>query len=186
MNLENIIGIVVLAFVIGVTIMEFRSKKKEDLFTNIIISVICIGLSIYMLVSTFQGLAVKSLGNLFKILTTWIYLLVFAGGATFTVAFLTNYFKYKDLTDEEEEKVEGDEEDAVLTDAEIEEILEKENNEVENGPVSESEKETVEAVIELESLTSSKPKVIDLSNEVVEKEGTSQVPVNQRNPFEKK
>lgn len=175
--LENIIGVVVLAFVVGVTIMEFKSKKKEDLFTNIVISVICVGLSIYMIVNTFQSLEEKSLVNLFKSLTTWIYLLVFAGGVTFSVAFLTNYFKYKDLPDEEPEEEKTEEE--VLTDEEIEEILENENKE-------ESTTETVEAVVELESLTSSKPKVIDLSDEVVEKEGTSQVPVNQRNPFEKK
>lgn len=177
--LENIIGVTVLAFIVGVTVMEFKSKKKEDLFTNIIISVICLGLSIYMLVSTFQGLKEKSLINLLKSWTTWIYLLVFTGGATFTVAFLTNYFKYKDLPDEEPKEEDEEEEELPLTDEEIEEILERENK-------IESETETVEAVIELESLTSSKPKIIDLSNDDVEKEGTSQVPVNQRNPFDKK
>lgn len=172
--MEIIIGIVVLAFVVGVTIMEFKSKKKEDLFTNIVISVICIGLSIYMLVSSFNEL--KEFTKFLKEITTWIYLLVLAGGVAFSVAFLTNYFKYKDLPDEEEKDEEK--EDEPLSDEEIEEILENENK-------PESTTEKVEAVVELESLTSSKPKVIDLSNEKSEKEGTSQVPTNQRNPFEK-
>ena len=72
-----------------------------------------------------------------------------------------------------------------MSDDEIEEILEQENNETnEENKVEEDDQE--DGVV-LESLTAQKPKVLKPDEEEFKfKEGATQVPTTQRNPFEKK
>lgn len=190
MTFEIIIGVVVAVFLVAAIIMEFKNKnKKSDLFTNIIISVIGAGCSIYMLFSIYKDTLVDGhfvSSVFFKQIATWIYIVVILLAIAFSVVYLMFYFKNKDLPEEVEEEVEDEyeEDEEELTDEEIEEILEKENatEEVEETNEAEDEDEVV-----LESLTAQKPKVLPTNEEDFKfKEGATQVPANQRNPFEKK
>lgn len=196
MTFEIIIGVVVAAFLVAAIIMEFRNKnKKGDLFTNIVISVIGLGCSGYMLFSIYKSSLVDghfSSSVFFKEFATWIYILVILLTVAFSVIYLMFYFKNKDLPDQvEDENVEEQEEETEeLTDEEIEEILEKENATTEEETVEENEtEESTQEVDEivLESLTAQKPKVLKANEEdFMFKEGATQVPTNQRNPFDKK
>lgn len=189
MTFEIIIGVVVAVFLVAAIIMEFKNKnKKSDLFTNIIISVIGVACSGYMLFSVYKDTLVDGhfvANAFFSEIVTWIYILVILLTVAFSVIYLMFYFKNKDLPEETEDEVEEDDEEE-LTDEEIEEILEKENGteEVEEETVEDAENE--DDVI-LESLTAQKPKVLPTNEEDFKfKEGATQVPTNQRNPFEKK
>ena len=199
MYIEAIIGIVIGAFLVAAIIMEFKNKnKKGDLFTNIIISVIGFGTSIYMLYSFFNGSKdpetnMFSANIFFSTIEVYIYSVVILIAIAFTAIFLTFYFKNKNLPEQTEENEEDViEEDEQLSDEEIEEILEKENAE-ENIDADEQANEDNESSDEiddkivLESLTAQKPKVLKVNEEdFMFKEGATQVPTNQRNPFEKK
>lgn len=188
MILELIMGIVIAAFLVATIAMEIKNRnKKSDLFTNIVISVIGFGASIYILYNIFQGSKnehnVFDASIFFSEICTWIYILVILLASAFTVVYLTFYFKNKDLPDTTEEEYEDEEEK--LSDDEIEEILEQENNETnEENKVEEDDEE--DGVV-LESLTAQKPKVLKPDEEEFKfKEGATQVPTTQRNPFEKK
>lgn len=182
-----IIGIVVGAFLIAIIAMEIKNRnKKSDLFTNIVISVIGFGCSFYMLFDAANEAKTNNqfdAGLFFKNPTVWTFIVVVLLSCAFTVVFLTFYFKNKDLPDPVEEETD-EEENEVLSDEEIEEILEKENNpeSVEEDSTEESEEETkTEEVIEEKTIIENKQ-----TESVKVKEGTSQVPANQRNPFDKK
>ena len=147
-----IVGIVIGAFLSVAIAMEIKNRnKKSDLFTNIVISVMGIGCSIYMIFDTFNLSKVDgqfSASLFFKNYMTWLYLVVILLSCAFVVLFLTFYLKNKDLPDPTLEV----------------NILE----------------ETIKEHKEKESTK------IDANQEVKIKEGSSQVPTNQRNPFEKK
>lgn len=194
MLLEMIIGCVVALFLGATIYMEIKNRnKKTDLFTNIVIAVIGLGSSIYMLYSISDSVKKNNQGvfdiNLyFSEITTWVYILVALLAAAFTVVFLYFYFKNKDLPDEKSEE-ESEESEPVLSDEEIEEILEQENKEENEEEQSEEvmENDEIDDHIVLESLTAQKPKVLKPDEEEFKfKEGATQVPENQRNPFEKK
>ena len=189
MLLETIIGIVVAVFLAAAIFMEIKNKnKKTDLFTNIVIAAIGVGSAVYMLYTIFNGSKDKNevfqISIFFSEIATWVYFLVFLLSCGFIVTFVTFYLKNKDLPDEKEDDESTQEE--VLSDEEIEEILENENLDNE----SKSEKEIIKVdddTIELESLTAQKPKVLKPDEEELKfKEGSTQVPENQRNPFIKK
>ena len=194
--LDIIIGIVVAIFLAAAIFMEFKNRnKKGDLFTDIVISVIGLGCSIYMLYNIFilsnDENGQFSLSIFLSEISTWIYIIVILLSIAFTVIYLMFYFKNKDLPDpvEDEEETSDDES---LSDEEIEDILENENNDnsvdetSEEENVTEEENDEVDHIV-LESLTAQKPKVLKPDEEEFKfKEGASQVPVNQRNPFEKK
>ena len=202
MDIETIIGIVIGAFLVAAIIMEFKNKnKKGDLFTNIIIAVIGFGTSVYMLYSFFNGSKDENTGmfsstKFFSEIDVYIYFIVILISIAFTAIFLTFYFKNKDLVEQNEDDETVDEEDEELSDEEIEEILEKENAEEdqedsldheEKLDENESSQEKIDDKIVLESLTAQKPKVLKVNEEDFKfKEGATQVPTNQRNPFEKK
>ena len=192
-----IVGIVIGAFLIAAIAMEIKNRnKKSDLFTNIVISVMGIGCSIYMIFDTFNTSKIDGQFNaslFFKNYMTWLYLVVILLSCAFVVLFLTFYLKNKDLPDPTPEEVE-EETGEVLTDEEIEEILEQENKEDSKDALEEidSEEQTgdePELNILEETIKEHKEKEstkIETNQEVKIKEGSSQVPVNQRNPFEKK
>lgn len=190
-----IVGIVIGAFLSVAIAMEIKNRnKKSDLFTNIVISVMGIGCSIYMIFDTFNSSKIDGQFNASLFFTnymTWLYLVVILLSCAFVVIFLTFYLKNKDLPDPTPEEVEEETEE-VLTDEEIEEILEQENSEEieEKQEENQEEKqEEIEVNILEETIKEHKEKEstkIDANQEVKIKEGSSQVPTNQRNPFEKK
>ena len=194
-----IVGIVIGAFLSVAIAMEIKNRnKKSDLFTNIVISVMGIGCSIYMIFDTFNSSKIDGQFNASLFFTnymTWLYLVVILLSCAFVVLFLTFYLKNKDLPDPAPEEVEEETEE-VLTDEEIEEILEQENSEEtqeileqENSEETQEKQEEIEVNILEETIKEHKEKEstkIDANQEVKIKEGSSQVPTNQRNPFEKK
>ena len=189
MLLECVIGCVVALFLGATIYLEIKNRnKKTDLFTNIVIAVIGLGSSVYMLYtitgSSKDENGVFDSGLYFKEPATWIYILVALLASAFTVIFLYFYLKNKDLPDELVEETE--EEEPILSDEEIEEILEKENEEDALEDAEETNDDEIDDHIVLESLTAQKPKVLKPDEEEFKnKEGASQVPENQRNPFEK-
>lgn len=196
MTLENIIGVIVAAFLIAAIILEIRNRnKKSDLFTNIVISVIGLGCSVYMLFNIYKVSLEEghfSSSVFFSQISTWIYIVVILLTFAFSVVFLMFHFKNKDLPEQTEEENEEDEDEYEknqnLTDEEIEDILEQENGTDEPlEDLKEDLKEDSEEDVVLESLTAQKPKVLPTNEEDFKfKEGATQVPTNQRNPFEKK
>lgn len=169
-GLYEIIGLVLACFMIGILVMEIKAKKSGDLFSNITIAVIGVGVSLYTFYKNFEGsedTGKFNFSNLTSEPTTWIYLVVLLATIGFIVFFLRNHYKYKDQIEETKEETSQLEENLEpLSDEQIEEILEKENNE---------SKENTELLKETN----------DKENSKVEKEGASQVPKEQRNPFEK-
>ena len=194
MLIETIIGSVVAVFLAAAIFMEIKNKnKKTDLFTNIVIAAIGLGSAVYMLYTIFNNSYNEE--HIFQIsiflseIATWVYVLVLLLSCGFIVTFVTFYLKNKDLPNVEDE--EEKEEETVLSNEEIEEILEQENNvETSEEENVKTEKEVIKVdddTIELESLTAQKPKVLKPDEEEFKfKEGATQVPENQRNPFIKK
>lgn len=190
--LEIIIGVVLCIFIIGAALLEFKNRnKKTDLFTDIVISVIGIGCSAYMIYDSYKGSIKNGVFNFNALLAKpnfWIYIVLILLTLAFTVIYLMFYFKNKDLPDQvEEEEEELEDEEEVLSDEEIEEILEKENAASNEEEIDIEEEAEEDEQIVLESLTAQKPKVLKPNEEDFKyKEGASQIPKTQRNPFEKK
>ena len=163
-----IVGIVIGAFLSVAIAMEIKNRnKKSDLFTNIVISVMGIGCSIYMIFDTFNSSKIDGQFNASLFFTnymTWLYLVVILLSCAFVVLFLTFYLKNKDLPDPTPEEVEEETEE-VLTDEEIEEILEQENSE-ETEENQEEKQEEIEVNILEETIKEHKEKELRVGDDI--------------------
>ncbi len=101
-GMNEALGIIILVIAIGLVISEIRSKKAGDLLTNIIISLLLFGVSIYNLVSI--GFKASS------IIITICYVIVIILAIIYTVLLILHSLKYKKESSELEEDKETNEE----------------------------------------------------------------------------
>lgn len=86
-GLNEVLGIIILVIGIGLLISEIRARQAGDLVTNIVITGLLAGVSLYNLISI-----------CFKkesILLTIIYLMVVVVAGAYTTLFILHYKKYK-------------------------------------------------------------------------------------------
>lgn len=95
-GINEALGIIILLISGGLLISELRTKKAGDLLTNVIISLLLFGVSIYNLVTVgFESTSV---------LITVCYIVVAVIAVVYTVLYVLHYLKYKNPN--KEEKVE--------------------------------------------------------------------------------
>lgn len=92
-GMNEALGIIILLISCGLLVSELRSKKSGDLLTNVIISLLLLGVSIYNLATV--GFTSSS------ILITVCYIIIILIAIVYTVLFVLHYMKYKNVKDEE-------------------------------------------------------------------------------------
>lgn len=92
-GMNEALGIIILLISCGLLVSEIRSKKSGDLLTNIIISLLLIGVSVYNLATV--GFTNSS------ILITICYIIIILLAIVYTVLFILHYLKYKKIETED-------------------------------------------------------------------------------------
>lgn len=95
MGLNEVLGLIILVIAIGLLISEIRAKQAGDLVTNIVITALLLGVSLYNLIT----LCFKKE----SVILTICYLLVVGVSIAYMVLFILHYKKYHNVKDEEKE-----------------------------------------------------------------------------------
>lgn len=97
-GLNEVLSIIILFISIGLLVAEIKTKKATDLITNIVISCLLLGVSLYNLISI--GFSKDS------IILSVCYSIVVAISVAYTVLYVLHYKKYKNSVVEPEENTE--------------------------------------------------------------------------------
>ena len=91
-GINEILSIVILIINIGLIISEYKNKHGKEIFTNVIITLLLVGVSLSNLISI--GFSSES------IIVTIVYLLNILGAIVYTVLFIYHFFKNRKSNNE--------------------------------------------------------------------------------------
>ncbi len=91
-GLNEVLGLIILVIGVGLLISEIRARQAGDMVTNIVITCLLVGVSMYNLIT----LCFKKE----SILLTIIYLIVIGIAIAYTSLFVIHYKKYHNKKDE--------------------------------------------------------------------------------------
>ncbi len=92
-GMNEALGIIILIISIGLLVSEIKTKKAGDLITNVIITLLLLGVSLYNLISI--GFKASS------IIVTICYCLIILVSIAYTTMYILHYIKFKKSNNEE-------------------------------------------------------------------------------------